>query len=317
MKKNILIIGGTKFIGSLLVDLFLSEEANVYIFSRAAPKQKNVTFIRGDRNNPSDLKKLQVALGATHFDCVYDMCCYEPVQVRPLFGVIKDCTERIVFFSSAAVYARTDVYPLVEASPLGENNSFGNYGTNKAQAEHLYTGLAKKRGVQLTIFRPHYILGVKDYFLRHQYFYSRIEKGQAIPVPGNGQSLVQFAYAPEVASLFYSVPFSHNLDAEILNVASTQMLTLDGVAAAFAASMGQQADISHIDYGAAGLDEKNFYDDLFPLPNLNLVLDTERARKVYGYPASDISSYINNLCDDWKNVKSDYEQVLSKFDTKL
>lgn len=315
--RTILLIGGTKFIGALLIDSFIKDGASVYVFSRSAPRHETVTYIQGDRNNPADLEKLSSLISQVKFDCVYDMCCYEPSQVEPLFSKVASNTQRLVFFSSAAVYAKSNFYPATEDFALGENPSFGNYGTNKAEAEGVYTALTGKHGLQLTIFRPHYILGEGDYFNRHQYFYSRIENDRIIPIPGNGQAIIQFAYGPEVADLFYKVPFTQNIPLEILNVASNEMITLDGLAETFASSANRRTVIKHIDYRAAGLKEESFYDEYFPFPNLNLILDSSRAQRLYGYKSSAVAAYVDTLYKDWCSRKSQYKQMLSKFDERV
>jgi len=314
MSRTILFIGGTKFIGATLVDKFLEAGDNVWVFSRSAPKQKAVTYVAGDRNDPKSIRHWKEILSNQQFDCIYDMCCYEPQQAESLYSIIKEHTKRLVFFSSAAVYEKTNFFPLHEqSSPLGEHFSYGNYGTNKAAIEKIYTDNCRSDDIQLSIFRPHYILGAGDYFKRHHYFFSRLENDQEIQLPGNGQALIQFAYAGDVVNLFLKVPFVQKGQLEVVNIASDTLISLRGVAELFAQKLQITPNIKPINYEAHGLREDSFYDELFPFPNVNLVLDIQHAKEKYNFKPTEPSTYLNELYGDWLKARATYEQLPNKF----
>ncbi len=312
--KKVLFIGGTKFIGAMLVDKFIEDNAEIYIFSRSEPKNDNVHFIQGDRNNIEDIEKLKSSIKDMVFDLVYDMCCYTPSQAEAIIDILSPHTKHLIFFSSAAVYAKTEHFPLNEGSKLGEHSSFGDYGTNKAAIEKIYTDACDNYNIRLTIFRPHYILGVGDYFMRHQYLFSRIEKGLDIDLPGNGEALVQFAYAPDVASLFHSVPEKQSTQLDIVNIATKEMMTLVGVTQLFANAAKSHGNVRNVDYEKYGLHEQSFYDNYFPFPNLNLVLDVNHAEKVYNHTGTRLETYIDILYKDWVNNAQGYKIVPTPFD---
>ena len=55
--KNIIITGGSGFLGSQIVDAFLNERANVYIIDLQKPKKKSsVKYFKSDITNEDDLK---------------------------------------------------------------------------------------------------------------------------------------------------------------------------------------------------------------------------------------------------------------------
>lgn len=306
MPRNILIIGGTKFVGKLLVDLFLKNGDHVTILSRSQPEQPDVRYISGDRENADDLANWQKSLEGEQFDVTYDMCAYTPEHAQSLFPIIQGKTKRLVFFSSAAVYERTEIFPLKETSTVGPHESFGDYGTNKAAIENFYKKKCNESQVQLTIMRPHYILGPGDYFERHLYILSRIENGKAIYIPGDGQALVQFVLSTDVAKLFYEIPFKQRVPIETLNIAGKELITLSGFVRLFADAYGAKADIKLTDYESYGLRNDRFYDDLFLFPNLHLILDTQRLEQEYRFTATPLKSYINLLVQDWMQLKQDY-----------
>jgi nucleoside-diphosphate-sugar epimerase len=303
---KILFIGGTKFIGGMLVKKFLEENADVLIFSRSSPLSRNARYINGDRNIPRDLDNLKKIIDGEVFDYVYDMCCYNPAQAIQIMKKLKTHTKHLIFFSSAAVYAKSETFPIYESSPVGPNASFGDYGTKKAAIEQIYKEVCTENNIKLTIFRPHYILGEGDYFFRHHYFFSRIEKGIPFQVPGNGQALIQFAYAPDVVRLFHKTPKQQKSQIESINVATPEILSLVGIINAFGDAAKIKPIIQHIDYKELGLNEQYYYDDLFPLPNLNLILDSTIAEKKYGFNGSKLSCYIDELFNDWTENKTSY-----------
>lgn len=311
--KKILFIGGTKFIGSMLVNKFLDEKISVYIFSHSAPISNNAHYIPGDRNNNDDLRQLKESIKGQVFDLVYDMCCYTPLQARQMAEMLIPHTKHLIFFSSAAVYAKTEYFPLNEKSKIGAHPSFGDYGTNKAAAEVIYDEACKKHDVGLTIFRPHYILGPGDYFMRHQYFYSRLEKGIPIDLPGNGESLIQFAFASDVALLFYDIPNKQTVQTDVINIASPEIMSLVGTVNLFAKSAKQKPLIRHINYEDYDLNEQFFYDDYFPFPNLNLVLDVTHAEQDYGFQGLRLVDYIDDLFNEWTLNKQNYQILPTPF----
>jgi len=301
--KKILFIGGTKFIGAKLVDKFLADGHSIYIFSRSAPTQALVTYIKGDRNNPEDLETLRTNIEKLSFDCIYDMCCYVPDQARSFMNIVAKHAKKLVFFSSAAVYARIGKFPLREDSELGEHLSFGDYGTNKAAIEKIYTKVCSDNNINLTIFRPHYILGAGDYFERHPYFFSRLEANHTFKLPGKGNALLQFAYYKDVVEMFYKVPFLQDKSVEILNLAGEELFTLHGVINEFANKVNIEPQIEEVNYETHGLKEDYFYDELFPFPNLNLILDSSLAIEKYGYKPRGLESYMQELLEDWQANK--------------
>ncbi|CAN5289467.1 hypothetical protein BH20ACI1_BH20ACI1_24500 [soil metagenome] len=100
---NILIIGGTKFLGRHLIDSALQKNHKVTLFNRGRNYSEddieNVEQIHGDRN--SDLEKL----GNRSWDACVDTCGYLPQTVKASAEFLKDKVNQYVFISSGSVYA--------------------------------------------------------------------------------------------------------------------------------------------------------------------------------------------------------------------
>lgn len=317
MKKEILIIGGTRFVGPLLIQDFLSAGFNVTIFHRGNGYintiDQRVKNIIGDRSHLPSLRKLF----KNSYDFVYDMCCYSSEEANSLIKVGKGKIAHLVFFSSAAVYKKPITFPLLEDDEKGEWSSFGKYGTNKANAEDDFIRFAKKNNIKLTIFRPVYILGKKNYFDRENYYFSRILCRKPILVSGNGKALIQFCDVEDVVSAFFLIPLSQKVEIEILNVSNDEYISL----ADFINLCGEIAKVTpkivYLDCKKYGLDEEHFYDDLYPFPNTSILVSNEKIKRKYNISFKNLKYSLRGVYIDWVkrwdrkvNVSSKEEEIL-------
>ena len=171
---NILIIGGSRFVGPLIVNKLLIKSHSVTIFNRGKqkPDYKNgVKFIRGNRNNGFDIKD--------YFDVVIDTCAYNGLQTKTAMNELD--FDFYINFGTAASYKKTNKFPLTEKSELGTWSLWGE--------DNKYATI-----------RPVYILGKNNYVDREHFIYSRIKNNVPLVLPGNGQALIQFVFAEDVAN---------------------------------------------------------------------------------------------------------------------
>ena len=83
--KNILILGGSRFIGYLMLSELIKEGHNITIFNRQlrippGPFPKSVKLIKGDRNCPQDLE----FLSNKKYEAIIDISGYTPSHVKPI-----------------------------------------------------------------------------------------------------------------------------------------------------------------------------------------------------------------------------------------
>ena len=104
MRKNILIIGGTRFFGPLLVEKLLEAEHRVTIATRGLTSDvfgERVERIFVDRRN---LLSMTDAFAECHFDLVYDQLCYSPEDARIADKVFSGRVDRYVMASTIETY---------------------------------------------------------------------------------------------------------------------------------------------------------------------------------------------------------------------
>jgi nucleoside-diphosphate-sugar epimerase len=101
---KILIIGGTNFIGPVVIRQLVTMGHDITLFHRGKTKAdlpENVNHIYGDRSQLNDFKSEFERLLP---DVVVDMICYTESDARMLIDVFKDITQRLVVISSMDVY---------------------------------------------------------------------------------------------------------------------------------------------------------------------------------------------------------------------
>ena len=164
---NILVVGGSGYIGGAITDLLLETNHKVLVYESLLYEdsyRKVVDFIYGDMRDTAKLKKyldwsdVVIWLGALVGD---GACALNPdVSVQINQNTVKWLSEnydkRIIFMSTCSVYGAQDG-ELNEDSPL---NPLSVYAVTKANAErHLKDNNA-------IIFRLGTIFGVSDLFSR-------------------------------------------------------------------------------------------------------------------------------------------------------
>ena len=105
---RVLVIGGTLFIGKLLVKRLLAADHDITILHRKAeqPFGRKVRSVIADRNNAASIK---AALAGLRFDAVYDIA-YDwergttAAQVEATAKSIPGDLSRYIFMSSVAAY---------------------------------------------------------------------------------------------------------------------------------------------------------------------------------------------------------------------
>jgi nucleoside-diphosphate-sugar epimerase len=104
MSKNVLVIGGTRFIGRLLVQRLLRAGHRVTIATRGYapdPFGDRIQRIRTDRRNELAMRSLAKA---GRFDIVYDQMCYSPLDAAIAVRTFAGQVGRYVMTSTIDAY---------------------------------------------------------------------------------------------------------------------------------------------------------------------------------------------------------------------
>jgi 2'-hydroxyisoflavone reductase len=198
---DILVLGGTGFIGPHMVREALRRGHSVTLFNRG--RTNNTLFpdletIKGDRDG--DLAGLK----GRQWDVVIDNSGYVPRHVENSAKLLSDNTEHYLYISTVSVYA-TFAEPFDEDSPLGtiedetiEEVDGDTYGPLKALCEKRATAAIGED--RITILRPTYICGPGDHTDRFSYWPVRTSKGGTMLWPGSPQHTSQIIDVRDLAN---------------------------------------------------------------------------------------------------------------------
>ncbi len=260
---NILIIGGSRFVGPHLVQMLSGKGHQLTVFNRgnfSVTYPQGVKLVQGDRNVEFGLKE--------KFDAVIDMCAYTGSQTEKAIQELN--FDYFLHFGTVAAYEKTSLFPITEEHPIGEWPSFGEYGKGKVECERVL----EKTGVKYATFRPAYILGPKNYCDREACIYSRIKQGTPLVIPGDGMALAQFVFVDEVARTIALLVEQQPTGS--FNIAGDQIISLVGLVEEMGKIIGIKPVVA-FDPNAVG---DNFKEEDFPFDNETIFVANNKIKEV-------------------------------------
>ncbi len=196
---NILILGGTVFLGRQLVKSASDRNHEVTLFNRGIRNPDlfpDIEKLRGDRNGNLDSLK-----GRT-FDAVIDTSGHLPKSVRRSAEILKD-SGHYIFISSISAYkdfSRNGMNEDAETATVTDGNidemTMENYGALKAMCEKEAEEVFKDRALNI---RPGLIVGENDWSDRFTYWIHRIDRGGKVLAPDAKKSHTQFIDVKDLA----------------------------------------------------------------------------------------------------------------------
>ena len=199
---RVLVVGGTLFIGRLLVTELLKAGYDVAILHRRPghPFKKKIEELLADRNNAAALR---AALEGRRFEAVIDdVYDWErgttAAQVEATVEACGSRLKRYIFLSSVAAYG--DGLGHYENDPLAPDDHPEPYVRNKAMTERMLFRMRHRAGLPVVTFRPPFVYGPENPFYREAFFWDRLRAGRSIIVPGDGHRLMQFVYVKDLVA---------------------------------------------------------------------------------------------------------------------
>jgi 2'-hydroxyisoflavone reductase len=197
---DILVLGGTVFLGRTLVDAALGLGHKVTLFNRGKSKPHlfpEIEKLVGDRDG--DLS----ALEGRRWDVAIDTCGYVPRVVRQSARLLVNAVDHYTFISSVSVYADLRKPGVDESAPVGtiedentEEITGETYGPLKALCEQEVFQNLPQRGL---VIRPGLIVGPHDPSDRFTYWVARVSQGEEVLVPQPTDLPVEFIDVRDLA----------------------------------------------------------------------------------------------------------------------
>jgi len=234
--RNVLVVGGTGFLGRRIAEQFVANGDQVSVLSRGqgpAPPD-GVRQLLADRRQP---ESLEAALRDQTFDTVLDNVAFSGQDVTGLLAALGPRVGHYLLTSSAAVYANLQVRrPLQEAeadldlrmpidAPDPYHTRLGHaYANGKREAE----ATLRDSGVPWTSLRAPVVVGADDRTLRVWWFVQRLLDGGPILIPDWGPGrLFQVVWTRDFARACVHAAGNPAAFGHAYNVAQAEVFTAE------------------------------------------------------------------------------------------
>jgi 2'-hydroxyisoflavone reductase len=196
LNADILILGGTRFVGRALVEAAQAGGHDVTLFNRGLTDPDlfpDVETVRGDRTQNLD------ALRGRRWDVAIDVACYQPSAARLAAEALAPSVDRYVFVSTVSVYAHHRAPQMEDDEVIALGDGLGpgeEYGARKAECERI---VQARMGDRALIARPGLIVGPHDPTDRFAYWPRRFARGGRVLAPGDPTGVTQFIDVGDLA----------------------------------------------------------------------------------------------------------------------
>ena len=278
---NILVIGGSGFVGHAIVRALLAEGRSLTLLNRGSRQIAGTVQLTADRNDPSALAS---ALGDRRFDAVVDTNCYTPQQAGMLVEALGGRVATAVVITSVAVYADNVRQPPTETEPTGGASAWADYGRGKTEVEHVYAAAGFSAA---TALRPPYICGPNNNLDRETWFFRRILAGRPVLVPGCGDAWCQFVHEDDLGAAVCKWLRHAPAGFGAFNVADPQMIASAELAHRFATAAGREVDVRCVGTAGGGARAR----DWFPFHDVHCTGDPTAFSEAFSWaPAADLDT---------------------------
>lgn len=189
---NLLVLGGTWFLGRHIVEIALERGHSLTLFNRGKTNTDlypTIEKLQGNRDGQLG------SLRGRNWDAVIDTSGFEPQQVQTAAQLLVDKVAHYTFISTIDVYKDFSKPYINETYPLDSSNE-ESYGSHKVKCEQVVQQLLPARAL---VIRPGLVVGPYDLTGRFTYWPRRLSQGGEVLAPGQPSRLVQFIDARDLA----------------------------------------------------------------------------------------------------------------------
>jgi 2'-hydroxyisoflavone reductase len=293
---NCLVIGGTQFIGRLLVAELVKAGHNVTVLHRKPNHGfgRRVKNLIADRNNPQQMK---AALAGKSFEVVFDNV-YDwergttAAHVEGTVRAVQGPLHRYIFMSSVAAYG--DGLNHHEGDALATDDAPDLYVRNKATSERALFRLHQRVGLPAVTLRPPFVYGPGNPMYREAYFWDRLRSGRQLIVPGDGRRLMQFVYVKDLVRAAMKAMEEPGAVGHAFNIANNRPISQTELVEALAKTCHKPADFVRIprEYltrrGGHPMGPKLYFGFYLDMPPITQV--TAKAQRVLKFKPTDFAT---------------------------
>lgn len=247
---NVLVIGGTRFVGRAIVEELLRRGHEVTIYHRGQHEvgfEGPVAHVHGDRR---DHARFQADLAQLSPEGVVDVIPMNADDTRALVEAFRGRIQRAVHISSGDVYAPGQPIPIPEDAHLAPVNlvELPLHGQtvpySKVAVEAVIREAQEAGDFPATVLRLPAVYGPRDPLAREWFFVKRVLDGRhRIALPDSGLSLFHRGYVDDVSRAAVLALESPNAVGRTYNVGHKRALTVAGIAELVARTMDHEWEV--------------------------------------------------------------------------
>jgi nucleoside-diphosphate-sugar epimerase len=320
---RVLVIGGTLFIGKLLVKRLLAAEHEVTLLHRKAehPFGRRIRNVIADRNDGAAVK---AALSGLRFDAVYDIA-YDwergttGAQVEATAKAVPGDLSRYIFMSSVAAYG--DGLNHAEDDPLASDIHPNPYIRNKATSERALLRMFHESRFPVVTMRPTFVYGPENPFYREAFFWDRMRIDRPVIIPGDGNRLMQFVYVNDLVEACINALDKHTAPGRAFNVADDKPLTQVEVVNEFAKAMGKQAVIARVPReiiqrnGGSAMADPMYFGEYYDLPPITEAIG--RVKRVLNVSLTPFATGLKETLKWYQKHQAETKKIDFSFEDNL
>jgi len=304
--RKVLVIGGTLFIGRLLVRELLKAGHEVWILHRKAEHDlgKRVGNLTADRNDVESVRRiLSEQKFEVVFDNVYDWergttAAHVEAAAR---AAAHSGLHRYVFMSSVAAYG--DGLNHHEGDALAPDDHPDPYVRNKAMSERALFRLHQRSGIPVVTLRPPFVYGPGNPFYREAFFWDRMRDNRPLILPGDGRRLMQFVYVKDLVWACLRVMEVPAAAGHAFNIANPRAITQADLLQALAEAAGKKPTVVRLPrdriYQAGGrvMTPPYYFGAYFDLPPITMLI--AKAQRMLGFKPTDFAEGLKQTYRWW------------------
>ena len=243
-----LFIGGTGNISTSVSKLCVRNGIDLYLLNRGTRGVEipGAKLIRGDISKPEQLVTI---LEGHKWDAVVNWIAFTENEIERDIYLFRGKTKQYIFISSASVYQKPPVHPVItESTPL--YNPYWQYSRNKIACEDRLNHAYREDNFPAVIVRPSLtydtVIPVALGGWTNYNIIDRLKKGDKIIVHGDGTSLWTITHAEDFAKGFVGLIGHQQATGHAFHITSDEILTWNQIYQAVADAVGVEPNIIHI-----------------------------------------------------------------------
>jgi nucleoside-diphosphate-sugar epimerase len=303
---NVLVIGGTRNLGHLLVHDLVRQGHRVTVFNRGKTRDElpeNVERLRGDRTNREQLSR---ALAGRSFDAVVDTTLYKEAEAEAVVELLAGRLQHYVFLSTGQVYLVREGLqrPFNETMyegrlmPPPKAGTFGyeewQYGIDKRRCEDVFFRAWEQQRFPFTTLRLPMVNSERDHFNRLYNYILRLKDGSPIIAPSTPNYALRHVYGSDVARAIMLVLMTGKGKGCAYNISQDETLSLEQFLEILSDIMGVESQLVRLKRDL--LEANGFLPDCSPFSERWMSeLDNRLSKDELGMTYTPVAHYLERI----------------------